>query len=221
MPQKRPTVSQPYITRDCELQSRFSQTAYNRIFEQVSGSLYLLGIVLRIVGTDEEALEVEKVVDDMISEVSTELDNEAQRLDKLLEANGLEGCHPKYTHPETFEVQLTSPRAGRFLYLIEQLDVLAQKLDSLWLTGVLTDQQYANSGYAWQRRVVRLANRIRQITSRAIASAKNKGEETEKKVAEAVAKSSVDVNKPIGDETETAEDNEAEAEEEQKAAAAA
>ncbi|RME41857.1 MAG: DUF1845 domain-containing protein [Planctomycetota bacterium] len=199
MPQKRRTVSQPYITQECTLNSRFSQTAYKRIFEQVSGSMYLLGIVLRIIGTDEEALAAEKVVDDMITEVSDELRNEIARLDRLLEANGLEGAHPKYTHPETYEVQLTSPRAGRFLFLIEQLDTLAHKLDSLWLTGILTDQQYANSGYAWQRRVVRLANRIRGITARAIASARSKGEETQKAVEKIVSESNVDVETPIAE----------------------
>jgi len=190
-------VSQPYIGRKVTLNSRYAQTAYDRIFNSVSGSLYILGVILRIVGTEQDAQKVEKVVDDMITTVENEMEAEIVRLQALAESSGIEGAVPHYTNPATFEVQITSPRSDRFLRLIEMLDVIASNLDCLWLNHLLTDQQSQNAGYMWQRRVVRLANKIRETTSRAVSSAKKKDDNIHRQVQEVVETADVDVDEEI------------------------
>jgi len=190
MPTKK-DISQAFIEREITLKSRFSQGAYTRIYESVSGSMYLLGIVLRIIGTEEDSQAVESVTDSMIDEVSTELHAECERLGLLMENNGIEDMEASYTSPMSVCAKITSPRGSRFLTMIEELDIIACRLDCLWLSNLISDQQYSNAGYMWQRRIVRLANKIRSNTTRAIKSAQNKGNETAIAVEEAIQKSGV------------------------------
>jgi len=203
---KRNNISQAFIQRKVTFQSRYAQKAYDYVYDSASGSLYILGIVLRIVGNEQNAQEVEKIVDDMIAEVESELTGEIARLAKIREDNGLDDVGTSYTNPRTITVQITSPRAARFLHLISMIDELAAHLDCLWLSSILTDQQYSNAGFQWQRRVVRLGHRIRDIATRAIKSARGKGKEVEDKVKAAVEDSGVSVE--VGEEEAEADADE-------------
>jgi len=217
MPKRKSNISQAFVNRNITLNSRFSQNAYTRIYESVSGSLYLLGIVLRIIGTEDDAQSVEEITDNMINNVETDLRNERDRLVVVMENNGIDDMRASYTSPITIDVQITSPRASRFLNMVELLDEISCRLDCLWLSNLISDQQYSNAGYMWQRRVVRLANRIRINTTRAIKSAKTKGEETARAVHEAVKESGVSLDDTHVDESDSDDSDDAD-KETQKAA---
>jgi len=192
MPKKE--VSQAFLERELTLHSRYAQKAYDRIYNSASGSLYILGVVLRIIGSEEEAQKVEKLVDNMLLDVENELNAEIERLNKLLENNGLSDVHTSYTFPKVLSVPVTSPRGAKFLWFVEMLDTIAARLDCLWISGLLTDKQYTNASFQWQRRVIRLANKIRNITSRAVISAKGKDSETQSKVNKVVSEVGIDVH---------------------------
>lgn len=117
----------------------------------------LLSVVLRIIGTHEQAHEVEGLVDERLNKMFEDMRNEASRLDKMAEANGIEFKGIDYSHPKEVEAKITSPRAVRYVGLIREFDGLIAKLDTLWLSGVIADSAYSRSIYEWKRRLLRLA----------------------------------------------------------------
>jgi hypothetical protein len=48
-------------------------------------------------------------------------------------------------------------------------------MDTLWLTGVLTNKQRAQGSYEWQLRVLRAGREIIELEQRACAAAKARG----------------------------------------------
>ncbi|KEY58602.1 hypothetical protein SRDD_28500 [Serratia sp. DD3] len=52
-------------------------------------------------------------------------------------------------------------------------------MDTLWLSGVLSNKQRVDGNYAWQQRIIKLARRIIDIEIRARKSAQAKGKEAE------------------------------------------
>jgi hypothetical protein len=62
-------------------------------------------------------------------------------------------------------------------------------MDTLWLTGVLTNKQRAQGSYEWQLRVLRAGREIIELEQRACAAAKarGRGEELATMSAPAVA----------------------------------
>jgi hypothetical protein len=63
--------------------------------------------------------------------------------------------------------------------VIEDLDRLMIVMDTLWLTGVLTNKRRAQGAYDWRLRVLRAGRAIIDLERRARASAqaRGKGEE--------------------------------------------
>lgn len=203
MPNEQQRPSQPYITQAIELQSRYAQQAYRRSYKSASDSLYLLGIVLRIVGTQEQANNVETVIDELLKTCNDEIRQEAARLMKLLDDNSIE-TNVSYSNGIRFEPRITSPRSRQYLGMIVAVDELIGLMDALWLNGVLSDSQYSNASYMWQRRLIRLANRIRNITSRAISAAKNGGKEMQDELEQALSDAGVEI--PAADEDDDEHD---------------
>ncbi|AJF08150.1 AcaB family transcriptional regulator [Geoalkalibacter subterraneus] len=158
--------SRPFFSRKITLGSHQAQQVYKRGFEVTSDAFSEIGIVLRIVGTEEEAKAVEKVVDDMLDKVSTELKQEKERMQKLLDENGIVG-DPQFTDPLSTEAQIFNPRAGRYLSLISEVDSVIRSMTLLWLSGVLTDGQYTNGAFHLQRRLLKISATIRNIARRA------------------------------------------------------
>ena len=155
--------SHPYFTQKIKLHSLHAQQAFDRGFELCANAIFSLSVVLRIIGTDEQAHEVEGLVDERLNKMFEDMRNEASRLDKMAEANGIEFKGIDYSHPKEVEAKITSPRAVRYVGLIREFDGLIAKLDTLWLSGVIADSAYSRSIYEWKRRLLRLAVGIRSI----------------------------------------------------------
>lgn len=168
------TKSHPYFTQKVKLHSFHAQQVFDRGFELCANAIFSLSVVLRIIGTDEQAREVEGVVDERLNKLFEDIRSEAARLEKLAEANGIEFKGIDYSHPKEVEAKITSPRAVRYVGLIREFDGLVAKLDTLWLSGVIPDGNYSRSIYEWKRRLLRLAGTIRSIASRAVIAARKK-----------------------------------------------
>jgi hypothetical protein len=167
-------VSRPSVKRKVTLNSRHAQQTFKRAFETASRAFYSLDVILRIIGTEENAREVETVVEKLLTEVATELTNEAGRMDRLLEDNGIVG-EVNYNNPVVVEVEITTPNAHRFLGMIQEMDRLIARIELLWLSQALNNAQHSNGAYMWQRRLIRTAGKLRDIAQRAVAAAKRKG----------------------------------------------
>ena len=49
--------------------------------------------------------------------------------------------------------------------MVEGLDELMVLIDSLWLSGLLTNRHRSEAAYQWQQRILRIARRIAAIES--------------------------------------------------------
>ncbi len=173
--------SHPYFTQKVKLHSFHAQQVFDRGFELCASPIFSLSVVLRIIGTDQQAREVEGIVDERLNKAFEDIRGEAARLEKLAEANGIEFKGIDYSHPKEVEAKITSPRAVRYVGLIREFDGLVAKLDTLWLSGVIPDGNYSRSIYEWKRRLLRLAGTIRSIAGRAMIAARRKETQGEAK----------------------------------------
>ncbi|WP_291852986.1 hypothetical protein, partial [Accumulibacter sp.] len=155
------------------LSSLHAQQVFDRGYEMCANALFSLSVVLRFIGSEAQAQEVDALVDALIDQGLGDLRQESRRLREVAESNGIEATIG-YTSAKTVEVQITSPRAIRYLAIIGEFDGMLALMDALWLSSVVTDSQYARGVYDWKRRILRLAGQIRQIASRAVLAARRK-----------------------------------------------
>lgn len=166
--------SHPYFTQKVRLHSFHAQQVFDRGFELCATAIFSLSVVLRIIGTDDQARDIEGIVDERLNKMFEDIRGEVVRLEKLAESNGIEFAGIDYSHPKEIEAKITSPRAVRYIGLIREFDALVAKLDTLWLSGVIPDGSYSRGIYDWKRRILRLAGTIRSISGRAMTAARRK-----------------------------------------------
>jgi len=181
---KDKSKSHPYFIQKIKLHSFHAQQVFDRGFELCANAIFSLSVVLRIIGTDEQAREVEGIVDERLNKMFEDMRGEIARLEKMAEANGIEFKGIDYSHPKEVEAKITSPRAVRYVGIIREFDSLVAKLDTLWLSGVIPDGNYSRSIYEWKRRLLRLAGIIRSIAGRAMIAARRKETQGEEKNGE-------------------------------------
>ncbi|MFZ2524694.1 MAG: hypothetical protein WAW87_05205, partial [Candidatus Ferrigenium altingense] len=174
--------SRPFLTQKALLNSLHAQQIFERGYEMCANALFSLSVVLRFIGTEEQAQEVDAMVDALIDQALDGIQKESARLKEIAESNGIETTIG-YTSAKTVDVQITSPRSIKYLAIIREFDGMMANMDALWLSCVITDTQYARGVYEWKRRILRLAGQVRQIATRAVLAARRK--ETSEIIAEA------------------------------------
>ncbi|MBK1699941.1 hypothetical protein [Thiococcus pfennigii] len=171
---RRDAFSRPVFDQTIRIHSHHAQRLLDRGFLLVVRALYGIDVVLRILGDDEEMDQVEAIVGQLIGELAEALHAEHARLAQLREANGISAT-PRYTNPKQITVHISSPQLAQYTALIEELDRLMMAMDTLWLTGVLTNKQRADGAYQWRTRVLRAGREIIEIERRARAAAQRRG----------------------------------------------
>ena len=182
IPSIRQDNSRPFLTQKALLNSLHAQQIFDRGYEMCANALFSLSVVLRFIGTEEQAQEVDAMVDVLIDQALDGIQKESARLKEIAESNGIETTIG-YTSAKTVDVQITSPRSIKFLAIIREFDGMMANMDALWLSCVITDTQYARGVYEWKRRILRLAGQVRRIATRAVLAARRK--ETSEAVVEA------------------------------------
>jgi len=173
IPSVRQDNSRPFLTQKALLNSLHAQQIFDRGYEMCANALFSLSVVLRFIGSEEQAQEVDALVDSQIDQTLEEIRKESLRLKEVAEGNGIETAIG-YTSAKTIDVQITSPRSIKYLAIIREFDAMMTHLDALWLSCVITDSQYARGVYEWKRRILRLAGQIRQLATRAVLAARRK-----------------------------------------------
>jgi hypothetical protein len=173
-PAARPAFSRPVFDQTITIRSHHAQRLLDRGFLLVVRALYGIDVVLRIIGDDEEMDQVETIVGERIGALAAELQAEHARLAQLRDTNGITAT-PRYTNPRQMTVHISSPQLAQYTALIEELDRLMIVMDTLWLTGVLTNKQRAQGAYEWRLRVLRAGRAIIELERRARAAAKARG----------------------------------------------
>ena len=180
----RDSKSHPFFVQKVKLQSFHAQQVFDRGFDLCSNAIFSLSVVLRIIGTDEQAREVEGIVDERLNKMFEDMRSEVARLEKVAETNGIEFTGVEYSRPRDVEVRITSPRAVRYLGLIREFDGMVAKLDTLWLSGIIPDGNYSRGIYEWKRRLLRLVGTIRSLSRRAMIAARKQNAQVDEKAAD-------------------------------------
>jgi len=132
--------------------------------DRVFRSLHAIAVVFRATLPVEVADRIESESGALIEEGAQALATEIARVSALRETEGVT-LIPGYSHPGELPVRILCPRALDFLAMIEGLDELMVLIDSLWLSGLLTNRHRSEAAYQWQQRILRIARRIAAIES--------------------------------------------------------
>ncbi len=167
-------ISIPAFEQKLKLNTLQAQKVMRRVFSRAAGSLYRTDVILRIIGGDKEAEQVELVINTMIKEVEDGLQATHKEMAELLEENGVDQL-PVYDSPTEESIRITSPHVARFVSLVRKLDALIVQIDAMWLSGLMTNKDRNDAVYRWQQKVIGLGSRIIGLERRARLAARKKG----------------------------------------------
>lgn len=156
--------SRPVLERTLTLRSEQAQRIMAREGDRVLRSLHAIAVVFRATLPVETADRIEAESGALIEEGAEALACEIARVSALRETEGVTVI-PCYSHPGEIPVRILCPRALDFLAMVEGLDELMVMIDSLWLSGLLTNRHRSEAAYQWQQRILRIARRIAAIES--------------------------------------------------------
>ena len=172
-PRPRPKshgFSRPELHVKVTLRSTHAQRVAGRNMIRVARALYTMGVILHVIGDQDQAEQVETIVAGKIRKVSDELQKELGQLRRQREQSGIDQF-PQYASPLSVTFRISSPQLSLYASLIQGLDALTVETDTLWLGGLLTSRQHANIAYQWRRALVDLAVEITDIEQMARTSA--------------------------------------------------
>lgn len=156
--------SRPVLQRTLVLRSEQAQRIMAREGDRVLRSLHAIAVVFRATLPMELADRIEAESGALIEEGAQALASEIARVSALRETEGVTVV-PCYSHPGEIPIRILCPRALDFLSMVEGLDELMVLIDSLWLSGLLTNRHRSEAAYQWQQRILRVARRIAAIES--------------------------------------------------------
>ena len=170
----RQQYSMPFLMNTLTLKSFHAQQTFTRGFGICSEAIFQLSVVMRAIATEEDAIAVDEAVDRELSVVAKDMKAELERLKQYAEGNGYAYEGVQYSLPQVFTPQITSPRSVLYLSLLRDLDLLVERLDTLWLAGAMSDKEHNQAIFQWKRRTLRVSGTIRTLVFRAIGAAQRK-----------------------------------------------
>lgn len=165
--QRQQPQSRPTITTEVPLQSIHAQRTANRVLRKVSQACYTVQVHLpNIAGRHPDLQPLLKEYADLLLTPMNEFDEAITKAlehidERLAEAGILE--RSGYSQPQTLKLEITSPGMMGFSKLLMKLDHLVAGIDTLWLSGNLSDHLRSQESYAWQQRLIKTGNRIIQL----------------------------------------------------------
>lgn len=151
----------PSMSVELTLQSLVTQRVYKRVYERLKADLYTLTVRTRTVDMDAAADAAEQLVGGMLDQLQKDLGDDIHRTDVLMEQGGITETGT-YEAARTVNAAYTTPLAKRFLDLLQGVDTLVARLDALWLHGTIDTRNCKDRSYQWQRRLFKLANKVRE-----------------------------------------------------------
>ena len=166
--------SMPFLEQTATLKSFHAQQVYRRTYAIGEEALFTLSVILRALTSEEECIKVDEVVNQKIAELQKAIFDEQTRLEKLADTYGIQVSGIPYSAPMDVTVKVTSPRAVAWMSIIRDLDRLVELFDVLWLSHVIKDGEHAKGIFTTKRKVWRMANELRTLAIRSIASAQRR-----------------------------------------------
>jgi hypothetical protein len=179
----RPT---PVWTCTIVLNTDFAQRVYKRAWDRLKADLYVLTVRTRSSGMDEAARAIEAMISEGFESARKDLTAELARSEALMDSVKLTEL-PVYKGAQTIQAEYSTPRAKEFLNLLTQMDQLLMRYDALWLNAHIETQPRVQRSQNWQRRLIKTANRLRELGNRTRAGLTREAERRTGKAAPAAA----------------------------------
>lgn len=160
-----PPRTMPVFSCALQLNTDFAQRVYKRSFDRLKADLYVLTVRTRSSGMDEAAKAIETVIAEAFASARKDLESELERSDALLDDVKLSDL-PEYEGAVTTKAKYSTPRAKEYLDLLLKMDQLLMRYDALWLAGHIETQPRVARSQNWQRRMIKIANRLRELGNR-------------------------------------------------------
>lgn len=157
-----PPRAMPELSCPIQLNTDFAQRVYKRAFDHLKGDLYVLTVRTRSNGKDEAAKAIDVIIADEFASVRKDLDIELERADAMLDAAKITKL-ADYDRRLTTDAKYSTPRAKEYLDLVLKMDQLLMRYDTLWLHDRIADQPRMARCQNWQRRLIKVANRLRDL----------------------------------------------------------
>lgn len=154
--------SKAVIKKEVGLNTLQAQKVLKRSFSRLGESMFSASVVLRGRCEREIVDEVIALIEEHFDAVDAEMKKTEEQTAALLEQHGISDS-PDYSNRMVYEVEIKAPLAMRFIGLVERLDVLISRFDTLWLSSVLTDSQRSDWTFQWQQRLIKMASRVMGI----------------------------------------------------------
>lgn len=155
----RQKSSVPYMVRKVRFFSTPVQRTYERTYTIHTAALYQVGVLLRAVGTEKQAANVEEAIDKRLDTLTTDMQAEIRRLEQVRDDNGIaDDVH--YSAPLDIEAPISTRRAAVYLGILELWDRMLRVMDTLRLTAVISDKQFRDGVFIWRSQITQavLAN---------------------------------------------------------------
>jgi hypothetical protein len=155
----------PVAEVEITLHTEFAQRVYRRVWDRLKADLYVLTVRTRALAQEEAAAAIETTISEAFEKTRTDLSMDLQRTEHLRDHVKVTRM-PRYQDKLTAMAEFSTPRAWEFLVLIQQMDQLLMLYDSLWLSGFATTDERVHRSQNWQRRLTKVANRLRELGNR-------------------------------------------------------
>lgn len=163
-PKRRRVVTLPALRVDVTLNTEFAQRVYKRAWDRLKGDIFILTVRSRSVGRDDIAETSEQLLRDHFDKLRKDLSTDIARTDHLMDQLAITELG-QYAGAKTIAAEFTTPQAKQYLDLVLSADQLIMRLDALWLNGEIDTKACKVRSYECQRRLIKLANRIRQVSA--------------------------------------------------------
>lgn len=177
-------LSNPVMSLEFSFSTLQAQRVLERMDKSVRRSLFNIDVILHIIGDSEQAVETDKKVSQDLDTAAKELEAAIAETDSFMLARSL-GIDNlvKYTDVHDVVLLIESPLTLKYIKLIKQLDNLIRRIDTLWMLQIIGSGQRSEHNAKWQARLIKLAQKIRNIEREAHSNAVNKGKLAEIKSA--------------------------------------
>jgi len=155
----------PVMKRSIELRTDKGQRVYRRAFDRLRADLYVLTVRTRVMGHDDAARAIEAIISEAFEHVTRDLKADLERTEVLIDSVKLDE-YADYPLALREQARFSTPRARQYLLLIEQMDELLVRYDALWLHGIIETPVHVQRSQAWQQRLLKVANRLRELANR-------------------------------------------------------
>lgn len=164
-PASTPPRSMPVMSIKLELHTDHAQRVYRRAFDRLKGDLYVCTVRTVSNRMDTAAQAIETLITTEFSSVRKDLDSELERVEVMFDALKVSEM-AQFERAEVFDAQYSTPRAKEYLDLLRKMDQLLMRYDTLWLLGEISTKQRVDRSHNWQRRLIKVANRLRELGNR-------------------------------------------------------